>query len=54
MDGTTKSYATPRVYKGESQYEKWLFTYLDIQGPVPGGKGKGRNRGQKNTARPSQ
>ncbi len=38
-----------RVYKGDSQYGKWLFTYLDVQGPVAGGKGKGRNRGQKNT-----
>jgi hypothetical protein len=38
-----------RVYKGESQYEKWLFTYLDLQGPGGAAKGKGSNRGQKNT-----
>jgi hypothetical protein len=43
-----------RVYKGESQYENWLFTYLDLQGPGGAAKGKGSNRQQKNTARPSQ
>ena len=37
-----------RVYKGETAYDKWLFTYLDLQGP--GGaaaKGKGKRKGPK-------
>jgi hypothetical protein len=41
-----------RVYKGESQYEKWLFTYLDLQGPGGAAKGKGRNRENRNTVKP--
>jgi hypothetical protein len=35
-----------RVYKGESDYSKWLFTYLDIQGHGgPAGKVKGKSKG---------
>jgi hypothetical protein len=40
-----------RVYKGESDYSKWLFTYLDLQGPV--GASKGRRKGRP-ANRPSQ
>jgi len=39
-----------RVYKGETEYKKWLFTYLDMQGPGGGsakGKGKGKRKGPK-------
>ncbi len=35
-----------RVYKGESDYSKWLFTYLDLQAPGLAGKGKGKGKGK--------
>jgi hypothetical protein len=31
-----------RVYKGETEYAKWLFTYLDLQVPGLGGSGKAK------------
>ena len=31
-----------RVYKGETEYAKWLFTYLDLQVPGLAGTGKGK------------
>ncbi len=34
-----------RVYKGETEYGKWLFTYLDVTGPGGAGKGK-QKKGQ--------
>ncbi len=34
-----------RVYKGETEYKKWLFTYLDISGPGGGPAQKGKNKG---------
>ena len=35
-----------RIYKGESDYSKWLFTYLDLQGPVGTSKGKRKGKGR--------
>jgi len=35
-----------RVYKGESEYSKWLFTYLDTQGPLGSGRSKGKGKGK--------
>lgn len=34
-----------RVYRGETEYKKWLFTYLDIQAGGGAGKGKGKGKG---------
>jgi hypothetical protein len=35
-----------RVYKGESDYSKWLFTYLDLENAAAGArKGKGKRGG---------
>ena len=34
-----------RVYKGQTEYSEWLFTYLDLEIPqIPGQKAGGRNR----------
>ena len=44
----TLSEETPfRIYKGEDEYEKWHFTYLDLENPLggPAGKGKGKGKG---------
>ncbi len=38
-----------RVYKGETEYDKWLFTYLDIAGPA-GGAAKGKRKKGKGKA----
>lgn len=34
-----------RVYRGETEYAKWLFTYLDLQVPGLAGKAKGKAKG---------
>ena len=34
-----------RVYKGETEYAEWLFTYLDLQVPGLAGKGKAKGKG---------
>lgn len=34
-----------RVYKGETEYAMWLFTYLDLQVPGLAGKGKAKGKG---------
>ncbi|MEE8412205.1 MAG: hypothetical protein V3S47_06850 [Acidobacteriota bacterium] len=34
-----------RVYRGETEYAKWLFTYLDLQVPGLAGKGKAKGKG---------
>jgi hypothetical protein len=42
-----------RVYKEESEYAKWLFTYLDLTGGGGGrGKGKGKGKGGIGTPTP--